>query len=107
MAIHSDLTQGRWQQLSLAEQLGNIGSEISRVRLARRQHNSEDGPVARALELMDLTKVDPRWHAGRRELSRLREVFVDALSGGHDYATTLDDLQNYCDVFAFQARLGR
>jgi hypothetical protein len=28
---HRDLAAGRWWQLSLAEQLGNIGSEVSRA----------------------------------------------------------------------------
>lgn len=107
MAIHAGLASGRWLQLSLAEQLGNIGSEVSRVRLARLHHTPDEGAIGRALELMDLTKADSRWHTGRKELARLREVFIDALDGGMTYQTTLDDLQKYCDVFAWQARKNR
>jgi hypothetical protein len=29
---HRELAAGRWQTLSLAEQLGNVGSEVGRMR---------------------------------------------------------------------------
>lgn len=29
--MHHELASGRWENMSLAEQMGNIGSEISRV----------------------------------------------------------------------------
>jgi hypothetical protein len=28
---HQELADGRWQEMSLMQQLGNIGSEVSRV----------------------------------------------------------------------------
>jgi hypothetical protein len=106
MIIYPSLGSGRWHTLSLFEQLGNIGSEISRARRWRGVDDQRyDGAVFRALELFDLTIADPRWRQGRRELTRARELFVDALDGGHTYRTTLDDLQRYCDSFALRARL--
>lgn len=108
MTIHSSLGSGRWHTLSLSEQLGNIGSEVSRVRRWQGvDHSRYEGAVARALELLDLTVVDPRWYRGRKELARTRELFVDALDGGLTYHTSLDDLQQYCDSFALRARLER
>ncbi len=102
--IHKDLAKGKWFKLSLAEQLGNIGSEVSR---AERQENKN--PVLfqkaadRALELFDLTLSDKRWLGRLREIGRAREVFCDAILGGKEYSTRLKDLQKYFDQFALFA----
>src|SRR5262249_60450549 len=56
---------GRWAQLSLAEQLANVGAEVGRMR-PRRAGEDRARPFERALELLDLTLADPRW----REIGR-------------------------------------
>ena len=62
--------------------------------------------IDRALELMDLTLQDPRWRNERlRELHRVREMITDAISGGKEYGSTLEDLDRYFFAFAFAARL--
>ena len=104
-AQHETLAQGRWQTMSLAEQLGNIGSEVHRARLAEHTHetrflNARD----RALELFDLTLTDRRWHGRLREIARSREVFCDAAFGGKEYGSTLENLEKYFDQFALLAR---
>lgn len=105
-ALHQTLSGGRWQEFSLAEQMGNIGSEVARA--ARWQGKNEESFVAagdRTLELMDLTIRDPRWRTRLKELTRMREIFVDALSGGLAYRSSLADLDRYFFSFAFAARL--
>jgi hypothetical protein len=107
--IHKDLAAGRWHELTLAEQMGNIGSEISRTRLADR-HGARAGfeaAVARALELFDLTVADPRWRGRLREILRSREVFCDATLGGHEYGSSLAELETYFDEFALAARMDK
>jgi len=104
--LHKTLHDGRWQTFSLAEQMGNIGSEIGRV--ARWQGKDERHCAAaadRALELIDLTIQDPRWRARLKELTRVREIFIDALSGGKAYRSSLADLDRYFFCFALAARL--
>ena len=100
--LHPSLCSGRWLQLSLAEQLGNIGSEVGR---AEKRFNKDqklyEGAVERAFELFDLTLADSRWKGRLREIARAREVFCDALSGGHEYKSTLKDLEKYFFYFAF------
>ena len=105
---HVGLATGRWQQLSLAEQLGNVGAEVGRMRL-RRGPGEQVSPAAfeRALELLDLTLADPRWRGRRREIARAREILCDAALGGHQYGATLDDLDRYFLAFAVLARRGR
>ena len=103
---HASLAAGRWQKLTLAEQLGNIGSEVSRA--ARAQGKSENdfrNAVDRALELFEFTLLDPRWRGRYREIARAREVFLDAASGGAEYKSSLHDLVRYFDEFAYAARL--
>ena len=103
--IHKELAAGGWQKLSLVEQLGNIGSEVSRaIRWRDRDQKLFDGATDRALELFDLTLADPRWHGRLREIGRAREVFCDAVYGGKLYKSSLQDLMCYFDQFAYAAR---
>ncbi len=104
--FHKNLSAGRWGTFTLAEQMGNIGSEVSR---ASRWQGKDDklfnSAVERALELFDFTIDDPRWRGGRlQEIARAREVFCDAISGGKEYKSSLNDLDRYFTNFAVFAR---
>jgi len=104
---HRDLAAGRWGKLSLAEQLGNVGSEVGRMlRWKSRDERLVAGAFERALELLDLTLADPRWRARLREIARARELLCDAAAGGSQYGTTLTDLDRYFLAFAVAARAG-
>jgi len=106
--VHRALAGGRWQQLSLVEQLGNVGSEVGRMRRWRdRDERLMTRAFERALELLDLTLADPRWRTRLREIARARELLCDAAAGGGDYGTTLEDLDRYVLAFAVAARSGR
>lgn len=104
--IHKNLASGRWNTYTLSEQMGNIGSEVSR---ASRQQGKDaqlfQAAVDRALELFDLTLSDGRWKGRLREIGRARELFCDAILGGKEYGTTLVDIQKYFDYFGMAARL--
>ena len=105
---HRELAAGRWWELSLAEQLGNIGSEISRAaRWLSRNPELTQAALYRALELIDLTLDDPRHRqseARLREIARVREVVVDLFAGSNQYHSTAASLQKYFDAFALAAR---
>lgn len=103
--VHRELAGGRWQQLSLVEQLANVGSEVGRMRRWRdRDERLMTKAFERALELLDLTLADPRWRNRLREIARARELLCDAATGGHEYNTTLEDLDRYFLAFAVAAR---
>src|ERR1051325_1811005 len=89
---HRDLAAGRWHELSLFEQLGNIGSEISRAtRWTGKNADLARGALERALELFDLTLDDPRHRrspARLREIARAREVVADFFAGPNQYLST-------------------
>jgi len=105
---HRDLAGGRWQQLSLAEQLGHVGSEISRaVKWTTRNPDLARGALERALELIDFMLDDPRHRQSPprlREIARVREVVVDFFDGPNQYQSTADDLQRYFDAYALASR---
>jgi hypothetical protein len=103
--LHKNLAAGRWYELSLAEQLGNIGSEVSRARLSQGKDETRFwGAVMRGLELFNLTLADKRWNAGRKkEIARAYEVFCDAVLGGKVYNSDLESLDRYFTYFALLA----
>lgn len=105
---HRDLASGRWWQLSLAEQLGHVGSEVSRaVRWTSRNPDLARAALHRALELLDLTLADPRQRqslARLREIARAREVVADFFAGPNQYGSTASSLQKYFDAYAMAAR---
>lgn len=103
--VHQKLAQGSWQKLSLMEQLGNIGSEVSRAAQAENKDPVKfESAVSRALELFDLTLDDPRWKERLKEIARAREVFCDAASGGKNYRDNLKNLEKYFYDFALASR---
>lgn len=71
---HTSLVAGRWQQFTFAEQMGHIGSEVSRTHKAVGNEDRFWSAATRAFELLDLTIADPRW------VSRLRELLRALLS---------------------------
>ena len=106
---HKELAAGRWQTLSLVEQMANIGSEVERALSWRAKQNEDYSKRAfeRALELIDLTLDDPR-HKGRlREIARAREAWVDFYANGNAYGTTEESWRKYFLEFAYAARRNR
>lgn len=97
---HTSLAEGRWQQFSLAQQLGHVGSEVSRARKAVGDEQRYWSAATRAFELLDLTINDPRWRLRLPELLRVREVFADAILGGSEYNSSLEDVDKYFFNFA-------
>jgi len=103
--FHKELASGKWFTFSLAEQLANIGSEVSRAsKWQEKDKNIFWSAVERALELFDLTLADSRWKGHLREIGRVREVFCDAVFGGKKYQSSFKDLESYFLPFVFLAR---
>lgn len=104
--IHKTLTVNSWQKLSFAEQLGNIGSELSRARSWEEKGDltAHNKSLERALELLDLSLQQSPNQAVSRELSRLREILADIFSQTYSYHISLKKLEQYCLPFAILAR---
>lgn len=102
---HPDLAAGGWGRLSLVQQLGNVGSEVSRaLRWRDRDPQLFERAMIRALDLLDLSIRDPRWRRRLKELTRARELLCDAWLGGKEYGADLEGLNRYFFDFALAAR---
>lgn len=95
-----------WHQMSLASQMGNIGSEVSRSLKNQNKPKRFEGAFNRALELFDFTIESlTRRHAEAelKEVCRAREEFCDYFNG-NSYNTNPTKMQKYYDDFAIFAR---
>jgi hypothetical protein len=98
---HTELAAGRWAEMSLAEQMLNIGSEVSRANRWRIKGNEEQCLRAadRALELLSLTIDAQRGRHDLGEFCRLYEVLADFYYGENSYQTDPAKLQRGFDIF--------
>jgi hypothetical protein len=103
---HAELAAGRWNTLTLAEQLANVGSEVERAIRAWETHSGRFAPALdRALELFDLTIRDERWRGHRRgEILRTREEFCRLFFDRNCPPDSARGLRNYFLHFAVLAR---
>ena len=103
---HESLAAGRWSQMTLAEQMANIGSEVERALNWRAKNNSTYSQKAfeRALELVDLTLKSAGSFARLKELTRLREVLVDYFCGSNEYQSAESSWRKYFLSFAVAVR---
>ena len=106
---HKELALGRWNELSLVEQMANIGSEIERALKWRSKNNSEYcmGAFERALELLDMTLDGHKKKAHLKEIARTREILVDFFFGSNYFESSGDSLRAYFLQFACAARKNR
>ena len=84
--IHSDELHQNWPNYSIAYQMGNIGSEVSRSLKWVKKGNQKRADVAidRALELFDFTiEANVKNHARLTEILKAREEFCDYFFGGN------------------------
>lgn len=96
----------RWHQMSLIEQMANIGSEVDRIASWKKKANEEYATKAlyRSLDLLDLTIADPRWKDRLKEILRVREFLCDLYVGDNTYNFTPEYFSKYFLEFAVAAR---
>lgn len=107
--IHKQLAAGRWFELSLVEQLANIGSDIERTIKWKKAGDNAYSRQAfeRALELLFLTVEDPKNKKRLKEILRVREALIDHFVFNNVYATTDESWQRYFYNFNYAAALKR
>lgn len=103
--FHKELMT-RWNQLSIFEQMANIGAEVGRAINWRNKKNKEMSKNAlyRALELIDFTVDDKKNINSLKEILRMRELLVDYFIGNNIYHSTNQSWEKYFYPFNFAAR---
>lgn len=104
--IHKNLAQGRWQALSFAEQIGNIGAELARVKSwsVKGRDEYKVKSLERVLELIDLTLTNTKQPSRLKETARLREVVAGLFVSSEDTLKVLQSLERFYLPFARLAR---
>lgn len=103
---HRNLANGKWQELTVIEQLANVGAEISRALSWQTKGDTQKSQNAleRGLELLDLTINDLRWRHRLKEITRIREVICDYFYSDNVYKSTKESLDKYFLQYAIAAR---
>ena len=106
---HKQLAEGRWFQLSLMEQLANVGSEVERTLSWQEKNNVPYRNLAfdRTLELLSLTIADAKNRKRLKELTRTREVLIDFFCFDNQYCSSPDLWRKYFHAFNWAARRDR
>lgn len=105
-AEHQNLAAGGWAELSLVEQLANVGSEVERAIKWQEKGNPEysDKAFFRSLELLNLSLASQKNGAKLKELARLYEALVDYFKGKNIFASSDQLWRNYFYAFNWLAR---
>ena len=93
----------RWFGMSVKMQLANVGSEVSRA--IRWKNKGEEEKKVRfcdkAIDLLQLTKKDPKNACRHGELDFCIEELQDYFKGDNYYQTTDAMLTRYYDAFIY------
>lgn len=101
---HAGLADGQWGKMSFAEQMGNIGSEVSRaLKWFEKNPARFEASFERALELIDLSIRETREDGKLKELCRAREEFCDYFNG-NEWGSEPQQIQKYYDQFVLLVR---
>lgn len=106
---HKNLAAGRWSELTLAQQLANVGSEIYRSLNWQKKGRDDFSERAffRALELLDLSLENAKSYSKLKELSRLRTVLVDYFFGENEFKSKQENIEKYFYSFTYAANLNK
>lgn len=108
-ALHQHLASGRWFELSLVEQLANVGTDIERTIQWKKRGKLWDSQCAfaRALDLLYLTVADPKNRKRLKEVLRVREALIDHFMYDNEYGTTDEQWQAYFYDFNYAVAIRR
>ena len=97
---HKELAAGRWKELSLIEQMGNIGSEVGRTFKYFKQNDKIGFEISfeKAIELFDLTLDDERWKDKINKITETRELFCSLVTNTI-YTDELEKKMNNLDDY--------
>jgi hypothetical protein len=103
---HRELAAGKWNGLSFAEQMANVGSEVERTISWKNKGRPDYSGRAfdRTLELLDMTVADEKNRLRLRELLRVREALADHFFFDNSYQSTQESWQRYFHCFHFAVR---
>lgn len=104
--VHKELSNGRWFELSLIEQMANVGSEVIRaINWKNKNEKYSHAAFERALELLEFTINDKKNIDRLKEITRVYEVVADYFAGDNAYGSSDKNMENYFLAFNYAARV--
>lgn len=104
MIYHKELAKGKWFEIPFCEQMANIGMEVLRaIRWKNKNEKYFNLSIERAIELIDLTKMDPKNVKRLKEICRLKEVIIDYFWGENNFKSSDELWENYFNAFLYYA----
>lgn len=105
---HKELAAGKWNAMSFLEQMGNIGSEISRtIQWSDKDEKLSKEAFERALELLDMTIGDQKNKNKLKELCVLREMLADCFYFDNKYNSNHQQWNDYFYTFAYASAVAK
>ena len=100
LKFHREIWEnGRWQEMSIFDQLANIWAEVGRSLNNLKNGNQErfDESIKRAYELLDMAMADPkrRKTPKLREICLIRELISDYFFADNQYQSTPEFFERY------------
>jgi len=93
-----------WFKIPLVEQLANIGIEVFRaIKWKNKEDKYFNKAIEKAIDLIDLTKNDPKNRKRLKEICRLKEVLIDYFWGENEYKSTDELWEKYFEPFIYYA----
>ena len=104
--FHKEISDEYWFNLSIYEQIANIGSETTRAFNMKKKDFSDYlwKSIDRMLDLIDLTIKGEKNIYRMRELCRLREVILDYILCNNSYEVPESFFDKYFVFFGLRAR---
>lgn len=95
--------------MTLAQQLGNIGSEVNRSIVSYSKGDKErfQSAFERTLELFDLTINDERWKNRLKEINRSRELFCAFFFNSNEFKNLKKEMYSFNEYFLQFGMLAR
>jgi hypothetical protein len=98
-------TAKKWANLSICEQMANIGAEVDRaLRFKEKNTHLSQAAFYRALELFDLTIGDKKNLKRLKEICRVKEIFAEFYLGNNQYNFDVDWFNRYFLWFNYKIR---
>lgn len=104
--MNKNLPAEKWAKLSIVQQMANIGSEAERAMNWKRQKRKDYfwNSLCRTLDLVNLTIIDKKNINRLRELTRIKELWLDFVMGKNEYQQSDETWTGYFHPFYLAAR---
>ncbi len=93
----------KWWEMSIGQQIANVGSEVARAIRHKNKGNKEGAEeyCIHAVEMLGYSKLDPKNINRRKELLLAQEELVDYLLGENRYGNDDASIMKWYDAFLF------